>query len=131
MTAGDGRDPFAVNQDRTLDALTLAWGDSYEIYITDGRWQAWHDERPRSGHAHRHHPRRAEPRHPRRLRGARGRQRNRVSASGSQTTAPAPPAAWESGRYTQLVRNKGCPGHTVRTHHHPFGQLILILIFPG
>jgi len=46
MTAGDTRDPFAVNEDRALDALTLAWGDCYEIYITDGQWQAWHDDAP-------------------------------------------------------------------------------------
>ena len=36
MTAGQGRDPFAVDEDRALAALTLTWGDSYEIYITDG-----------------------------------------------------------------------------------------------
>ncbi len=50
MTAGqpDGqrRDPFAASQDRALDALTLAWGDTYEIYINDGQWQAWHDDAP-------------------------------------------------------------------------------------
>ena len=46
MTAGDGRDPFTVNKDRALDALTFAWGDSYEIYITGGQWQAWHDDAP-------------------------------------------------------------------------------------
>jgi hypothetical protein len=44
MTAGDGRNPFAVDQDRALAALTFAWGDSYEIYIIDGQWQAWHDD---------------------------------------------------------------------------------------
>jgi hypothetical protein len=46
MTAGPSRDPFAVDQDRVLAALTFAWGDSYEIYITDGQWQAWHDDAP-------------------------------------------------------------------------------------
>lgn len=40
MTAGADRDPFAVNEDCALDALIFAWGDSYEIYITDGQWQA-------------------------------------------------------------------------------------------
>jgi len=29
---------------RVLDALTLAWGDTYEIYLVGGRWQAWRDE---------------------------------------------------------------------------------------
>ena len=33
MTAGAGRDPFTVNEDRALDALTLAWGDCYEIDV--------------------------------------------------------------------------------------------------
>ena len=46
MTTRNGHDPFTVNEDRALDALTLAWGDSYEIYITDGQWQAWHDDAP-------------------------------------------------------------------------------------
>ena len=46
MTAGQGRDPFAVDEDRALAALTLTWGDSYEIYITDGQWQAWNDNAP-------------------------------------------------------------------------------------
>ncbi len=46
MTAGDSPDPFAVDEDRALDALRLAWGDSYEIYITDGQWQGWHDDAP-------------------------------------------------------------------------------------
>ena len=36
----------ASNEDRALDALTLAWGNCYEIYITDGQWQAWHDDAP-------------------------------------------------------------------------------------
>ena len=50
MTAGqaDGqrRDPFAVDEDRALAALTLTWGDTYEIYINEGQWQAWHDDAP-------------------------------------------------------------------------------------
>jgi hypothetical protein len=46
MTTVNGHDPFAVNEDRALDALRLAWGDSYEIYVTDGQWQAWHDDAP-------------------------------------------------------------------------------------
>ena len=46
MTAGRDRDPFAVDEDRALAALTLTWGDSYEIYITNGQWQAWRDNAP-------------------------------------------------------------------------------------
>ena len=46
MTTGNGHDPFAASEDRALDALTLVWGDSYEIYITGGQWQAWHDDAP-------------------------------------------------------------------------------------
>ncbi len=39
---GRGRDPFAVDADRALDALTLAWGDDYdEIWLGhDGLWGA-------------------------------------------------------------------------------------------
>jgi hypothetical protein len=33
--------PFHVDEDKALDALTLAWGDEYEIYITGDQWQAW------------------------------------------------------------------------------------------
>lgn len=44
MTPGQGSDPFAVDEDRALAALTLTWGDSYEIYIAEGQWQAWHDD---------------------------------------------------------------------------------------
>ena len=46
MTAAEDRDPFPVNEDRALDALTLAWGDSCEIYLAGGQWQAWHDDAP-------------------------------------------------------------------------------------
>jgi hypothetical protein len=41
--AGDGqrkRDVFAVDQDRALEALRLAWGDAYDIASGDGRWTA-------------------------------------------------------------------------------------------
>jgi hypothetical protein len=46
VTAGYSRDPFAVDEDRALDALMLAWGDAYEIYISGSQWQAWHDDAP-------------------------------------------------------------------------------------
>ena len=40
MTDG-GHDPFAVDQDRVLDALTLAWADEYdEIWVHGGEWGA-------------------------------------------------------------------------------------------
>ena len=32
-----------VDEDRTLDALALTWGDVYEIYVIDGQWQAWRE----------------------------------------------------------------------------------------
>ena len=43
-----GRDPFAVDVDRALDALTLAWADQYdEIGWADGRgWYARHKDAP-------------------------------------------------------------------------------------
>ncbi len=31
------------DEDRTLDALALAWGDAYQIYVADGQWQAWRE----------------------------------------------------------------------------------------
>jgi len=38
-----GRDPFAVDEDKALDALMLAWAVcGYEVYIVAGQWQAWH-----------------------------------------------------------------------------------------
>ncbi len=43
MTDADS-DPFAVDEERALDALALAWGDTYEIYITGAQWQAWHKD---------------------------------------------------------------------------------------
>jgi hypothetical protein len=42
--AANGRDPFAVDENRALDALALAWGDAYDVYIVDGQWQAWHKD---------------------------------------------------------------------------------------
>jgi hypothetical protein len=46
MTAG--HDPFAVDADRALDALTLAWADYYdEIWFHDGAgWGAHHKDAP-------------------------------------------------------------------------------------
>ncbi len=38
---GEQRGVFDVDEDRALDALALAWGDAYEIYIVDGQWHAW------------------------------------------------------------------------------------------
>ncbi len=44
MTDG-GRDPFAVDQDRALDALTLAWADEYpEIWVHGSEWGAQHKD---------------------------------------------------------------------------------------
>ena len=40
MTAGPGRDPFAVDENRALDALRLAWGDAYDIGREHGTWTA-------------------------------------------------------------------------------------------
>ena len=37
-------DPFEVDQDRAIAALQLAWGDSYSVTVTDGRWQARHKD---------------------------------------------------------------------------------------
>ncbi len=34
---------FDVNEDQALDAMTLAWGDAYQIYVVDGQWQAWRE----------------------------------------------------------------------------------------
>jgi hypothetical protein len=45
MTAGDGRDPFAVDDVRALDALRLAWGGEYdEIWVHGGEWCAHHKD---------------------------------------------------------------------------------------
>jgi hypothetical protein len=38
---GEQRGVFDVDEDRALDALALAWGDAYEIYVVDAQWQAW------------------------------------------------------------------------------------------
>jgi hypothetical protein len=40
---GEQRGVFDVDEDRALDALALAWGDAYEIYVVDGHWQAWRE----------------------------------------------------------------------------------------
>jgi hypothetical protein len=32
--------PFAVDEDKALAALGLAWGDLYEVWILDGKWCA-------------------------------------------------------------------------------------------
>jgi len=42
-TASDGqrrRGVFDVDEDKALDALDLAWGEQYEIWIDDGTWGA-------------------------------------------------------------------------------------------
>ena len=47
MRGGDAPrlDPFAVDEDRALDALVLAWGDAYdEIWVYDGTWGAHHKD---------------------------------------------------------------------------------------
>jgi hypothetical protein len=40
------RGVFDVDEDRALDALTLRWGDEYEIYLTGNQWQARHKGAP-------------------------------------------------------------------------------------
>jgi hypothetical protein len=40
---GQRRGVFDVDEDRALDALALAWGAAYEIYVVDGQWQAWRE----------------------------------------------------------------------------------------
>ena len=46
MTGPQPRDPSAVDTDRALDALTLAWADEYdEIWFHDGAgWGAHHKD---------------------------------------------------------------------------------------
>ena len=48
MTADGSGDPFAVDGERALDALTLAWADEYdEIWFHDGAgWGAHHKDAP-------------------------------------------------------------------------------------
>lgn len=41
---GQKRGVFDVDEDRALDALTFIWGDTYELYVVDGQWQAWHKD---------------------------------------------------------------------------------------
>jgi hypothetical protein len=39
--------PFAVDEDRALDALTLAWADEYpEIWVHGGEWGAHRKDAP-------------------------------------------------------------------------------------
>jgi hypothetical protein len=47
MTPG-GHDPFAVDVDKALDVLTLAWADEYpELWFHDGAgWGAHHRDAP-------------------------------------------------------------------------------------
>ena len=33
-----------IDEDRALDALALAWGDAYQIYVVGGQWQAWRED---------------------------------------------------------------------------------------
>ncbi len=41
----EGRDPFAVDDVRALDALRLAWGGEYdEIWVHGGEWCAHHKD---------------------------------------------------------------------------------------
>jgi hypothetical protein len=40
-----GRDPFAVDNPRALEALAFAWGDEYdEIWVHGGEWCAHHKD---------------------------------------------------------------------------------------
>ena len=36
---GEQRGVFDVDEDQALDAMALAWGDAYEIYVVDGPWR--------------------------------------------------------------------------------------------
>ncbi len=40
---GELRGVFDVEEDRALDALALAWGDAYQIYVAGGQRQAWRE----------------------------------------------------------------------------------------
>ena len=42
-SGGQQRGVFDVDEDRALNALALAWGDAYELYVVDGQWQAWRE----------------------------------------------------------------------------------------
>jgi hypothetical protein len=41
-------DPWAVDEDKALDALSLIWGDEYQVWMEDGRWYAHHKDAPDS-----------------------------------------------------------------------------------
>ena len=36
----EGRDPFAVDEGRALEALRWAWGDVYVVNVRGGVWEA-------------------------------------------------------------------------------------------
>ena len=40
---GQQRGVSDADEDRALDALALAWGHAYEIYVVGGQWQAWRE----------------------------------------------------------------------------------------
>lgn len=40
VTRAAGRDPFAVDEKRALEALGLLWSDAYDIAVKDGTWTA-------------------------------------------------------------------------------------------
>ncbi len=47
MTANADRNPFTVDEQRALDALTLAWGHEYdELWVSDDQWCARHKDAP-------------------------------------------------------------------------------------
>ncbi|MGO9194229.1 MAG: hypothetical protein ACLP8X_38020 [Streptosporangiaceae bacterium] len=41
--AGRQRGMPDADEDQALDALALAWGDAYDIYVVDGQWRAWRE----------------------------------------------------------------------------------------
>jgi len=41
--AGRQRGMPDADKDQALDALALAWGDAYDIYVVDGQWRAWRE----------------------------------------------------------------------------------------
>jgi hypothetical protein len=47
MTANGAHNPFSVDEQRALDALTLAWADEYdELWVCDDKWSARHKDAP-------------------------------------------------------------------------------------
>ena len=39
-------DPFTVDENLAIDALQLAWGDRYDVWIHGSEWGAHHKDAP-------------------------------------------------------------------------------------